>query len=106
MNNLERAKRLLGCWVDHFGGLESFVDEHGGSLDGLAEALKDAGLLMPDLPELDSEGGWAEGWASVEIDSEGFIYMDIPPRPHHPERARRIAYGILAASAETERGIK
>ncbi|BDV25263.1 hypothetical protein CULCOIPH002_06160 [Corynebacterium ulcerans] len=106
MNNLERAEQVMSEWVDSFGGLTNLDEEYGGALDGLAEALAEAGLLMPDLPEPDDQGEWGDGYTVTGTDSEGFVHMSIPHRPHHPERARRIAYGILAAADEAERGVK
>lgn len=121
MNNLERAKRLLGCWVDHFGGLESFVDEHGGSLDGLAEALKDAGLLMPDLPEVSPRRGQAGLYgveyvedSSVFAESDGGIYLEGVNYTSgegdavfaNPDDARKAALALWAVVDKAERGIK
>lgn len=83
MNNLERAEQVMSEYVDAFGGLTNLDEECGGALDGLAEALKDAGLLMPDLPEVSPRRGQAGLYgveyvedSSVFAESDGGIYLE------------------------------
>lgn len=67
----------------------------------IAQSLANAGLLMADLPEPD-DGEWEEGRSVISVDDEGFILPSINSRPTHPERARRIAYALLAAANHAE----
>jgi len=54
MSNLNKANNLASEWVESMGGLEAIRHDHGSDLSGLMQALDDAGLLAPDLPEPDS----------------------------------------------------
>lgn len=83
MNNRERAEQVMYGWVDSFGGLVNLDEEYGGALDGLAEALAEAGLLMPDLPEVSSRNGQAGLYgveyaedSNVYVESSGAIYLE------------------------------
>ena len=60
MSNFEKASNLASEWVHSMGGLDNISYLYGDDVSGLVQAIHDAGLLMPDLPEPDSydEHGW------------------------------------------------
>lgn len=119
MNNLERAEQVMYEWVDHFGGLTNLAEEYGGALDGLAEALAEAGLLMPDLPEVSSRNGQAGLYgveyvedSSVFVESSGGIYLEGVNYTSgegdaffaDPDDARKAALALWAVVDKRQRG--
>ena len=100
MSNLEK---VLGILVD-MKGAEDMLD--------VAETLKDAGLLMPDLPEPDSVklNGDVKYFiydaAQVRQDAESDYVQLYSKTFLTPTESRRLALAILAACehAEKEQG--
>ena len=71
-----------------------------------AQALADAGLLMPDLPEPDREGDWGPGWEGV-VEAEPGRYavrVIVGGRQFRQssQYARLFALALLAAAEEAE----
>ena len=107
MSNFERSCKLASEWVDSMGGLEAVRHDYGSDLSGLMQALEDAGLLMPDVPEPDShdEHGWPK-WGDTEYMTyfsehpcKGIPYISTPSSPWmDAESARKEAYRLLAAA--------
>ena len=107
MSNFEKSCKLASEWVDSMGGLEAVRHDYGSDLSGLMQALEDAGLLMPDMPEPDShdEHGWPE-WGDTEYMTyfsehpcKGIPYISTPLSPWmDAESVRKEAYRLLAAA--------
>ena len=81
----------------------------------IADALADAGLLAPDLPEPNDTGifipdgkGWLPGGPhgpSVWTAPGGRVMVQrLEPGDLTPEEAREVAHALLAAADEAERG--
>ncbi|ESU57457.1 hypothetical protein [Corynebacterium ulcerans] len=119
MNNLERAEQVMSEYVDSVGGLTNLDEEYCGVLDGLAEALADAGLLMPDLPEVSSRNGQAGLYgveyvkdSSVFVESSGAIYLEGVNYTSgegdavfaNPDDARKAALALWAVVDKRQRG--
>ena len=51
MSNFEKANDLARKWIDSMGGLSNINHIYGDDLSLLIYTLRDAGLLMPDLPK-------------------------------------------------------
>lgn len=116
MSNLNKANNLASEWVESMGGLEAIRHDHGSDLSGLMQALDDAGLLAPDLPEPYPYSGevpcWYEGAFRAGISSTfggqkpnvtftnlepgGVVHMD-------SESARELAHALLAAAEHAEK---
>ena len=107
MSNFKKANKLASEWIDSMGGLESVRHDYGSNLSGLIQALDDAGLLMPDMPEPDShdEHGWPE-WGDTEYMTyfsehpyKGIPYISTPFSPWmDAESVRKEACRLLAAA--------
>ena len=107
MSNFEKSCKLASEWVDSMGGLEAVRHDYGSDLSGLMQALEDAGLLMPDMPEPDShdEHGWPE-WGDTEYMTyfsehpcKGIPYISTPFSPWMDAASvRKEAYRLLAAA--------
>lgn len=110
--NIERAADVIDRWSRNGGELNSHV----GNPDDLAQALADAGLLMPDpaKPAVTSIEGYhtyhpwaiwhAEG-LTINRDHEGTIYIDDEAGRNismSPEQARALIGALLAAAHHAE----
>ena len=115
MSNLDKANSVAHEWVESMGGLEAIRHDHGSDLSGLMQALDDAGLLMPDLPEpevrhLEEVNTDVLAWKSDHIEVGVYknrIAMDDPiDSGMTPDESRRLALALLAACeyAEKEQG--
>ena len=64
MSNFEKASNLASEWVESMGGLEAVRHDYRSDLSGLIQALDDAGLLAPDLPEVNESAPvhWIPEW--------------------------------------------
>lgn len=103
MSNLEKAVELIGSYFDaHIPHNEANY----GADEELAQALKDTGLLAPDLPEPELYGELAEFGDEEVFAARGTskvrIYID--DARMSSESARELALMLLAAAnyAETE----
>lgn len=71
MSTIDRAAAVLAQFFDNEGGMTAVDEAYEGDCTGLAEALADAGLLAPDLPEhnatLEDECAW-EVWPLNEAE--------------------------------------
>lgn len=103
MNNVDRAAEEIRR-VD---------GNHTLGAGALAEALADAGLLMPDLPKPDLKGGWrtevigaGKGFFAVRTPGVVDFVSSAGVYSNTPETIRREALRMLAAAnhAEQEQG--
>lgn len=112
MSNLDKANEVASKWVESMGGLEAIRHDHGSDLSGLMQALDDAGLLMPDLPEPTklnrrNEPIWeTEGHTRVRTPGGFPVALNGPfgeGWDMFPVEARDIAYALLAACDYVEK---
>lgn len=87
------------------------IDRHGfdpcREPECIAQALADAGLLAPDLPEPSAGSDGALLWNNETVwieDDEVDVYTDIPRSFGWmtPNEARNLAHALLAAADHTE----
>ena len=76
MSNLDKANSVAHEWVESMGGLEAIRHDHGSDLSGLMQALDDAGLLMPDVPEIKHPGFWVDGLEINTVDKDGEVLIE------------------------------
>ena len=106
MSNFEKANKLARKWIDSMGGLSNINHIYGDDLSLLIYTLRDAGLLMPDLPE--PGNNHSPSWGVVHLDKKKQVIKiginGVLART--PKVAREWAYGLLAAAdyAEKEQG--
>ena len=109
MSNLEKASNLASEWVDSMGGLDNISYLYGDDVSGLVQAIHDAGLLMPDLPEPDviRPGSRTKFWFDENIyayEGSGKVRVIVDDARFPVDEAREHALSVLAACdyAETE----
>ena len=106
MSNLDKANSVAHEWVESMGGLEAIRHDHGSDLSGLMQALDDAGLLMPDLPDKDFAHSHEMAWTRVKngmvevIINSGY---DSDYEVFTSDEAREYALTILAAADYAEK---
>ena len=113
MSNMEKAARMIRDLSEVDGETLGYAHVH-----NIAQALSDAGLLAPDLPEIkfEDDGGWQENEEKPEI----FIlaknlpkgYVGIAFFDHDEKRlmiqvrpvaeTRKFAHALLAAADHVE----
>ena len=113
MTNIDSAAEVLIHWADSLGGMAAIERDYDGDLTGGAEALADAGLLMPDLPEPDNTyPEWIAGGVLISPGSDaGEVTIEWEDREDTGRgTVGRILYlatdqmlAILAAASYTER---
>lgn len=103
MTNIDRAAEVLIHWADSLGGLAAIERDYDGDLTGGAEALADAGLLMPDLPEPDNGyPEWLVGGVSISpVLNTGEVDIEWEDRMLRLAPGQALAF--LAAYAYAER---
>lgn len=107
MTNIDRAAELLIHWADSEGGLSAIDRDYDGDLTGGAEALADAGLLAPDLPEPTDPGipEWempSNDHHAVSVGNHGTVRIWGDTSGYTPAEARDLAAALLAAAAWAE----
>lgn len=112
MTNLNKANSLTHEGVESMGGLEAIQHGHDSDLSGLMQALEDAGLLMPDLPEPDVVKLCGDVKYFVDIGNQvrydkGSKFVQVMNgSPLLISETRKLAHALLAAVdyAEKEQG--
>lgn len=102
--NIDRAAAIIAPWIEkEWGHPED-------NAESAADALADAGLLMPDIPEPDDVDPEREAtWVPHPLVYAVYAYkhglygtwnvaMDSAPSDLSPEDTRRLAYALLAAA--------
>lgn len=77
MSNLDKANSVAHEWVESMGGLGAIRHDHDSDLSGLVQALEEAGLLMPSLPEINRPGFWeVDGLEINLVDKDGEVCIE------------------------------
>lgn len=100
MTNIDKAADLLYQRSKELLGVDSDVAHR--ACQEHAQALADAGLLAPELPEPDREGNWGPSWEGVVEAEPGhhavrFVAGDRQFR-QSSQYARQFALALLAAA--------
>lgn len=110
MNNYSEALKLISKVIDD--NLPS-IEEADGVDEAIAEALLEAGLIAPDLPEPTSFNHRGEPYwetdGNARVRTPGFLPVALigpflEGWDMHPPEARDIAYALLAAANYAEEG--
>ena len=111
MSNFEKASNLASEWVHSMGGLDNISYLYDDDVSGLVQAIHDAGLLMPGLPEPEDE--WESEYPGVMHVRFGRAVSTCTPsrKPavylhgmvYETQIARQIALDILAACEHAEK---
>ena len=108
MSNFEKANKLARKWIDSMGGLSNINHIYGDDLSLLIYTLRDAGLLMPDLPEPYRPGIFKVvspylGIRSVQAAEDQIVLHGYKTRHAAISEARRLALALLAACEYAEK---
>ena len=109
MSNFDKAVEIMGELATEYG--QPGGDELFGLDEDAALALKENGLLAPDLPEANDPGifvpggkGWRIGDISVWTAPDSSVMIqNVEPGDLSPAEARELAHALLAASDYAER---
>ena len=108
MSNFEKASNLASKWVESMGGLEAVRHDYRSDLSGLIQALDDAGLLAPDLPEPEviCPGSRTKFWFDENIyahEGSGKVRVIVDDARFPVDEAREHALSVLAACEYAEK---
>lgn len=108
MTNIDKAAQVIDTWTQ-----DNTITAYTGNPHDLAQALADAGLFTPELPEPNDPGIFAlngKGWLPGGPDGPSvwtapgspIMVQRIEPGDLTPEEARGVAYALLAAADYAE----
>ena len=108
MSNFDKASNLASEWVDSMGGLDNVSYLYGDDVSGLVQAIHDAGLLMPDLPdpEVIRPGSRMKFWFDENIyarEGSGKVRVIADDAHFSVDEAREHALSVLAACEYAEK---
>lgn len=98
MSTIDEAARVIRDLSDVDGETIGYMHAH-----NIAKALADAGLLMPDLPEMKERYGTVQNdWVRVDDDGALWIRYGVDDSPLTPTEAHALALSLLAADNYAE----
>lgn len=108
MSNFEKANDLARKWIDSMGGLSNINHIYGDDVSMLIYTLRDAGLLIPNLPEPYRPGIFkvvssSLGIRSVQAAEDQIVLHGYKTRHASVSEARRLALALLAACEHVEK---